>query len=175
MREVFLLFTHLPFDKTTARGYTAPMEKNDYLTNLGPCGLHCGGCFAFVESDIKNASTALKRSLGNFGPYAARFVELLNEPRFSGHREFSEFLECLTNISCKGCRQESCKLFTHCHVRECSREHTVDFCFQCKEFPCDKTGFDEHLQKRWLKINRLMQEIGTEAYYDEIKDTVRYE
>ncbi len=151
------------------------MDKKDFLKYLGPCGLHCGGCFAFVESAIKKNAVALKQSLGNFGIYAERFTALLNDPRFDRYNDFSEFLDCLSEVTCKGCRQESCKLFSQCRVRDCSKEHTVDFCFQCKEFPCEKTGFDEHLQKRWLKINGRIQEIGAQAYYDEIKNTVRYE
>jgi hypothetical protein len=50
----------------------------------------------------------------------------------------------------------------------------VDFCFQCPEFPCDNTGFDEHLFKRSVQINLRIQEIGIEKYYEEIRDKPRY-
>lgn len=75
---------------------------------------------------------------------------------------------------CQGCRNDDCKLFKGCKVKECSRTKKVDFCFQCPEFPCENTGFDENLQKRWLAINKRMKEIGVEEYFAESKDNSRY-
>ena len=61
-----------------------------------------------------------------------------------------------------------------CNVRGCSEVKHVDFCFQCEEFPCNKTGFDEHLYNRHININNRMKEVGVEMYYEEIKDLPRY-
>lgn len=141
---------------------------------LGPCGLHCGKCFAFAKGDIADLSKNLKKALGNFDVYAKRFVEMLQEPVFSKYPCFSEFLEYLGTVSCQGCRKENCKLFKTCNVRPCSAEKNVDFCFQCSSFPCNNTGFDKHLYKRYVDINMRMKEVGAEKYYDEIKDIPRY-
>lgn len=141
---------------------------------LAPCGLHCGKCFAFTEGDIWKQSSRLKESLGNFDVYAERFVELLDEPIFLKYPDFKEFIAYLSSGTCKGCRSEQCKLFKSCNVRGCSEAKNVDFCFQCNEFPCTKTGFDEHLYKRHVNINSRMKEIGVEMYYDEVKDLSRY-
>jgi hypothetical protein len=56
----------------------------------------------------------------------------------------------------------------------CYKEKGVDFCFQCSEFPCDKTNFDPHLNNRWLQMNERMNAIGVEAYFEETKDVCRY-
>lgn len=152
------------------------MEQN-YETvknRLGPCGLHCGKCFAFAEGDIHNLSKKLEVALGNFDVYAERFTDMLDEPVFQKYPDFKEFLHYLTTASCKGCREEKCKLFKDCGVRLCSEEKGVDFCFECSEYPCEHTGFDEHLHKRHIAINERMKEIGAQAYYDEIKDKSRY-
>lgn len=141
---------------------------------LAPCGLHCGKSFAFIDGDIRNYSNRLKQSLGNFDVYATRFVELLHEPVFKKYPEFKDVLQHLTTADCHGCRAEKCKLFTNCKVRACSEEKNVDFCFQCKEFPCSYTGFDEHLYQRHVEINKRLKEIGVEAYYQEVKDLSRY-
>jgi hypothetical protein len=141
---------------------------------LSPCGLHCGKCFAFADGDIKKNSTALLQSLGNFGPYASRFTELLNEPVFANYPQFNELLTLFSTIECKGCRKEKCKLFSSCKVRDCHEQMKVDFCFQCSEFPCNNTGFDENLYKRSVEINHRMKSIGVEAYYNEVKDRPRY-
>jgi hypothetical protein len=59
-------------------------------------------------------------------------------------------------------------------VRDCYKSKGVDFCFQCDEFPCEKSNFDEHLKRRWIQINKRMKEIGIESYYQETKENPRY-
>ncbi len=141
---------------------------------IAPCGLHCGKCFAFVDGDVSKYSSALKKSLGNFDVYAERFVGMLNEPVFAKYPDFKEVLSYLSVASCQGCREEKCKLFKTCNVRACSEEKQVEYCFQCSQFPCENTGFDEHLYKRFVAINNRMREIGIEKYYEEVRDLSRY-
>ena len=150
------------------------MNYNNILNNLGPCGLNCSKCFAFENGTIKQLSSELKYNLGNFDIYAERFVELLDKPVFSKYPEFKEMLNHFANAECKGCRNDDCKLFQDCNVKQCSKDHSVDFCFQCEEFPCKKHGFDAHLEKRWITIQNKMMESGVESYYNEIKDLSRY-
>ena len=54
------------------------MTMNNSLVNkhLGPCGLHCGKCFAFAEGEIHQLSQQLEKALGNFDVYAQRFTEM---------------------------------------------------------------------------------------------------
>ena len=150
------------------------MAYEQIKTRLAPCGLHCGKCFAFADGDIRHQSLQLKESLGNFDVYAERFVDMLDEPVFKKYGEFKEMLAHFASVECKGCRQEMCKIFKTCQVRDCHEQKKVDFCFQCSDFPCNNTGFDQHLHKRSVDINRRMKEIGVEKYYDEIKDKTRY-
>jgi hypothetical protein len=150
------------------------VDYNQIKRRLGPCGLHCGKCFAFVAGDISRSSKKLKESLGNFDIYAERFVELIDEPVFKKYPDFKEMLSYFESVECGGCRKEKCKIFKGCKVRDCYEEKGVDFCYQCPDFPCNKTGFDEHLHKRSVDINRRIKEIGVEEYYDEIKDKPRY-
>jgi len=148
--------------------------KYDIKNSFGPCGIFCEKCFAFSNGIIKKSSTALENALGNFDIYAERFSELLNEPVFHEYPNFKKLLKYFTSVECNGCRKEQCKLFVNCKVRDCYKIKGVDFCFQCPEFPCNNTGFDEHLYKRSIKINLRIKEIGIEKYYEEIKDTPRY-
>jgi hypothetical protein len=150
------------------------MEYEQIKKRLAPCGLHCGNCFAFKGGDIVESSRQLRNSLGNFDVYAERFAELLDKPVFKKYPEFKEMLEYFSVADCSGCRNERCKLFKNCKVRSCSEQKGVDFCFQCPDFPCGNTGFDEHLNERSVKINRRMEEIGVGEYYREIKDKPRY-
>lgn len=140
---------------------------------VAPCGLHCGKCFAFKDGEIHKLSRELRKNLGNFAPYAKRF-EIQLDPVFEKYREFKQFLDYLAESECEGCRKEKCKFYGNCKVRSCTEEKGVDFCYQCREFPCSKTGLDENLYQRHVAINHRMKEIGVEAYYEEIKDKPRY-
>lgn len=150
------------------------MKETEIKDRLAPCGLHCGKCFAFIGGDIKKHSSNLTIELGNFDIYAERFIDLLEEPKFGNYPEFKELLSYFSTVDCKGCRKEKCKLYKNCKVRVCVEEKNVDYCFQCSEFPCNKTGFDENLHKRSIHINNRIKEIGIEKYYNEIKDKPRY-
>jgi hypothetical protein len=50
----------------------------------------------------------------------------------------------------------------------------VDFCFQCNEFPCERTVFDPDLKDRWIAMNARMKEVGVQTYLLETKDLCRY-
>ena len=153
---------------------TESMGYEFIKTRLSPCGLHCGKCFAFSEGKICQLSQELKYNLGDFDVYAERFVTMLDEPIFLKYSDFKEMLEFFSKGKCKGCRNEKCVMFKSCKVRECSENEGVDFCFECSNFPCNNTGFDEHLYKRWKDINVKMKMDGVETYYNEIKDKPRY-
>lgn len=150
------------------------MDYNTIKNRLAPCGLHCGKCFAFADGEIKAASQKLQQALGNFEVYAQRFVDVIDEPIFKKYPDFKVLLSYFSSVECNGCRNEKCKIFSECKVRECHESKSVDFCFQCLDFPCSHTGFDEHLHKRSVDINIRMKEIGVEKYYEEIKDIPRY-
>ncbi len=99
---------------------------------------------------------------------------MLDEPLFAKYPDFKELPALLAKEKCNGCRKEKCVLFKTCKARGCAEEKSVDFCFECPEFPCTHTGFDQHLQKRRKAINLKMRAGRVETYYDEIKDKSRY-
>jgi hypothetical protein len=148
--------------------------QQDLLDKFGPCGLLCEKCFAYDKGPIRFHAEQLQQNLGNFDNYANRFVILLDEPKFGNYPVFKEFLKLISAANCVGCRKQDCHLFNDCKVKDCYKEKRVDFCFQCTDFPCDHTGFDENLNQRWLKINQKIIDIGLENYYNEIKDKPRY-
>lgn len=127
------------------------MNHPNILNTLGPCGINCQKCFAFNNGSIKKNSEALKNDLGNFEVYAKRFSELLDAPIFNKYQEFKVMLDYFASSNCLGCRKQECHLFKSCNVRVCHKTKSVDFCFQCNEFPCNHTGFDSHLEQRWIK------------------------
>lgn len=150
------------------------MKNNlDIKDRIAPCGLHCGKCFAFMYGEIHDASVKLRDNLGDFEPYAKRFSVLI-DPVFDKYCAFHKMLDYFAQAQCGGCRKEECKFYKKCKVRACTAEKGIDFCYQCSEFPCDHTGLDENLYERSVTINRRIEEIGLEAYYNEVKDLPRY-
>ena len=147
------------------------MSGKDILADLAPCGLSCRKCFAFKDGSIGKLSRSLHERLGNFDVYAERFSAFL--PAFKDYPAFKRLLVYLASADCEGCRKGSCK-WPDCGVQACYRNMGVDFCFECHEFPCDKTNFDEHLQKRWIYMQRRMKEVGAAAYCEETKGLPRY-
>jgi hypothetical protein len=147
------------------------MTYEDILQDLAPCGLSCRKCFAYSEGDIARHSRALKDGLGNFDVYAERFSAFL--PEFKDYQAFRDLLAYLANADCRGCRNGACK-WPDCGVAACDSGKGVDFCFQCDEFPCDKTNFDPHLRKRWINMQNRMKAIGVEAFYGETRNKPRY-
>jgi len=147
------------------------MLYKDILNHLAPCGLNCHKCFANSDGEIRNTSMKLQNLLGSFDIYAERFSSFL--PIFKKYPSFKALLTYLTENNCPGCRKGSC-LYHDCGVRNCYKAKKVDYCFQCDEFPCKKTNFDSHLERRWKQINNRMKEIGIEAYYQETKKISRY-
>ena len=147
------------------------MEYKEILNHLAPCGLSCRKCFAYTQGEIGMHSKELQRLLGNFDIYAERFSAFL--PEFKNYPTFKKMLAFIAEPDCIGCRKGAC-IYPNCGVVDCYKTIGVDFCFQCDEFPCEKTNFDPHLKRRWIKMNNRMKEIGVEAYYEETKDLCRY-
>ncbi len=133
------------------------MKTEQIKDCLAPCGLCCETCFAHVDGDIRNYSLKLKEKLGNFQINAKRFETLLDNPVFKKYIDFKEMLDYFASKNCKGCRNEQCRLFKDCGVRPCHQEKQIDFCYQCDEFPCNRTNFDTRLYKGWVMINEKIK------------------
>jgi hypothetical protein len=147
------------------------MEYASILEGLAPCGLSCEKCAGYANGRIREHAERLRDLLGEFGRYAEKFSAFL--PAFKNYPAFREMLDHFCGADCAGCRKGSCAN-PGCGVRTCFRRKGVDYCFQCGEFPCDKTNFDPDLKERWVRTNARMREIGVEKYYEETKDLPRY-
>ncbi|MDR3567755.1 MAG: DUF3795 domain-containing protein [Syntrophobacteraceae bacterium] len=150
------------------------MEYERILSAIAPCGLSCETCFARVDGGIHQLSRELREKLGNFSAYAKRFENMLEAPVFEKYPDFEAMLDYFCSNNCNGCRSEQCRLFKDCGIRPCHQEKGVDFCFQCEEFPCSKTNFDESLRRAWVLINEKIRKTGIEQYYEKTRRRPRY-
>ena len=150
------------------------MLYEQILSAMAPCGFSCETCFARVGGDIQRRSLELRQKLGAFAPYAKRFEKMLEAPVFNKYPDFEAMLDHFASENCNGCRSEQCRLFKECGIRPCHQEKGVDFCFQCEEFPCAKTNFDESLHQVWVLINEKIRQTGIEKYYEKTRSRPRY-
>lgn len=150
------------------------MASEKIKASIAPCGLCCETCFAHVDGDIRRYSLKLKEKLGKFNTYAKRFETMLDNPIFKKYPDFMEVLEYLSSENCRGCRNEQCRLFKDCGVRTCHQEKQVDYCFECDQFPCNNTHFDQALYKGWVMINQKIREKGLETFYEKSLTRPRY-
>jgi hypothetical protein len=146
-------------------------KDEEILKTLAPCGLNCRKCIANNDGEIKNVSVRLQELLGSFDRYAERFSDFL--PVFKNYPAFKELLAYFIKADCGGCRAGACK-YPNCGVRDCYKQKAVDFCFQCDEFPCEKSNFDPDLKHRWIQMNNRMKDIGVESYFQESRNLPRY-
>lgn len=151
-------------------------KKNNYpdyiLKDLAPCGLSCRKCLYKIDGEIAVHSSRLAELFGdNFEPYAERFSTFM--PEFKDYNSFRHFIDFLGKASCTGCRKGN-GCYPGCVTASCTKEKSVDFCFECSEFPCTKVNFDKNLKERWISMNSTMKEIGPEKYYEETEDKCRY-
>lgn len=141
---------------------------------LAPCGLDCLKCYSHVEGPIGYHARRLQELLGpNFALYAERFSRV-GLTRFDDYLQFKDVLSYLASPDCRGCRKGNGCKWPGCGVRKCLVERGIAFCYQCDEFPCRNTGFDPHLENRWVVMNVWMKEIGPERFLLETLDEPRY-
>lgn len=147
------------------------MEYNDALKHLAPCGVDCVRCADYEHGDIKQLSLNLIQLLDNYGRVARMKAE--TKPLFNKYSQFAEILTSFSQASCSGCRGENVLCFIKCTAKTCHKEKSVDFCFQCDEYPCDKQ-FANRLREHWKQRNDRMKEIGIIEYYFEQVKLPRY-
>jgi hypothetical protein len=147
------------------------MEYEEIVRRLAPCGVDCSRCVDCDGGEIRRLALRMLELFGNYERLA--LLKADSDPAFKKYPEFRTLLTRFSEASCGGCRSDHPHCPFQCSVRTCYREEGIDFCFQCKAYPCEK-GLGCPLGERWKKMNDLMQETGVEAYYDEQAKNPRY-
>lgn len=159
------------------------MEKETLLHRVAPCSLLCYTCLASKDGAFSECGPRLDRYCEGVCEFLTEVCGLTGEERAKHEAFFEEFHGALKQLSggaCQGCRSDvKSGCLGDCVVPDCIKQHGVDFCGECKEFPCQmaKEYFSKNhpsLGKRWEKGNLRIREIGIEGYYEEMKDISHY-
>jgi Protein of unknown function (DUF3795) len=143
----------------------------EILDRLAPCGLDCHRCVMCSDGVVKRSAAALVAALEGFENMAPRVTA--RAPALEGYRQFADVLAVFAGASCTGCRGGGSTL-PFCAARTCFREQGVDYCFQCREYPCKRNQYPESFEERWRANNDRMREVGVEQYYRESLQQPRY-
>jgi len=72
-----------------------------------------------------------------------------------------------------GCSEGSCRAgggWSDCPIRICCKETGVDFCYECRKFPC-KTFLEHPLfGERFVSIQREIKEMGLKKWVERQKE-----
>ena len=147
------------------------VEQEELQKKVAPCGLLCHTCTGAVDGVIRKHSQALLAYLENYDRFAKIFS--YHEPRLKKYPEFKDVLLFFSEAGCEGCRSGNCP-YPGCQISPCIIEKGYDFCFECKDFPCERVDAESPLRANWIKANERMKEIGVQAYFDEFKVKSHY-
>ena len=156
---------------TKEAGVEEEISYRTAVERLAPCGIDCERCVMYAEGRIRRLATGLAEALQGFDKMAARITDRF--PQLAGYGDFQEILALLGSASCAGCRQGGSTL-PFCAARTCHAEQGVDFCFQCRDYPCERNDYPANLVERWRSCNDRMREVGVERYYRESREKPRY-
>ncbi len=151
---------------------TKTVDSQRYL--IAPCGLDCSRCVGCSNGNVAVHASEIAKNLGNnFEVYADRLKEF--NPAMKNYSDFRVLLDKLAAPDCEGCRSENKICLPSCKISECVKEHEIEFCFECSEFPdCENTGLTEPLLTRWKTNNLIMHKKGVDEYIKLQAEKPRY-
>lgn len=149
------------------------------LDSMAPCSLLCYSCPGFVRGVISGLAEKLHTYLKGCYEFQVECPPDDNNSRAEAVRKFDESLVRFTKPRCSGCRNNPDPICTvkGCFILECTKEHNVDYCGDCSEFPCHKVGtalFHPTVLKRWLRGNRRIKEVGAMQFFVEERGKSHY-
>ncbi len=151
---------------------------------IAPCGLYCGTCAFYRESEIRKTAIRMGKMLAGFKVLAKMYEDAA--PELKDYPKFARVLDYLTKQNCRSCRLgggtakgPACQS-KECPIIVCLSRRGVDFCFECSKFPCEEIpavfkAQSSDLAKIWLGCNKEMKRKGLDRYLKKKKNEPRYD
>lgn len=157
----------------TRQAKESGVDRQVIINNMGACGVSCRECIVYEKGDIRYHSSELLSLLGGLDISHAASQRTQGQEEFDHYAELQQSLRRLAEPTCKGCRHGGLATGA-CRIARCVRENGIDFCHECSEFPCDRSGLDEPFKGWWVRTNRRIKRIGLSKYYEETRNLTRY-
>ncbi len=149
------------------------------LKDVAPCSLFCSTCTGCQYGEISYHANELLRLLEGHAEFLDKNLKEEYRHKLEEYKLFSMKLKKYANPKCGGCRngQATACSIEGCIILECTKQHGVDFCGECFEFPCDKvntTIYKETTINKCLVGNQQIKDNGINKYYEDNKDIPHY-
>ncbi len=150
------------------------MERNEILKKVAPCSLMCHTCSGYNNGVICSSAKTLLKYLEGMEDFYEKHIPDAVE----SYNNFENVLCMYSNADCSGCRStehNGCSI-DGCFLLECTKNHNVDFCGECDEFPCEKTSelFEDEVYKQWLEGNQKIRDCGIESFWESNSENPHY-
>lgn len=158
------------------------MNKQKLLHYVAPCSLFCYTCPGLKDGAISESATKLCNYFKGY--YDFNDANMPEQYR-SWLKDFESFygkLNGYTKSKCPGCRNNPSSgmgCIEGCVVPRCAKDHGIDFCAECSEFPCQKAKdffatINNVIVQDWENGNQRIKEVGIENYFNEKKNVSHY-
>lgn len=158
------------------------LTKEELLNYIAPCSLLCFTCPAYKNGVISKCASTLCDYFEGY--YDFNDVNIPDQYRswLAEFKAFYDKLERYKKRPCVGCRNNPSSgsgCIEGCIIPTCIREHNIDFCGECSNFPCEKASnfykkINEIIFSDWYNGNLRIKEIGVKQYFNEKKDVSHY-
>lgn len=116
--------------------------SEEILKAIAPCSMFCSTCTGCQYGEISYHARELLHFLAGHEEFLDKNLEKKYRHKLDEFKAFNKKLKKYANPKCAGCRNgraSNCSI-KGCFIPECVKEHNVDFCAECSEFPCDKVN-----------------------------------
>jgi hypothetical protein len=128
------------------------MEIKDLITY---CGAYCGHCARYHGYTVFREAVSTVREIADAHGFQHWMPGAVKDFDYTEFRKGMAFFSNAESwLVCRG----SCKNGDgrhDCPMRNCCRERGIDICFDCTNFPCEKTTRNEEIVKRAREYKNL--------------------
>ncbi len=152
---------------------------DEILNAVAPCSLFCSTCTGCQYGEISYHAKELLHLLEGHEEFLDNNLKKEYRHKLDEFKIFHKQLKKYAVPKCGGCRNggaTGCSI-KGCIILECTKKQHIDFCAECKDFPCDKVNvsiYKKSVIEKWLKGNQQIKDIGIEKYYEENKRKPHY-
>lgn len=145
-------------------------SKNEILDAVAPCAFCCFTCAAMKGGVLEETSVKLRHYMEGYYEFNRKNLPFKYRAYSKKIKLLTEGLDLLSNRPCRGCRAGAdprCCI-PNCFISECAERHEVDFCGECRDFPCEKAldFFKGDTLAQWKFNNEMIKKGGVESYYE---------
>ncbi len=157
------------------------MTREKLLECVPPCGLLCYTCPGFKDGAIKEHSEALLKLQEGYREFLDEKLPEEYRHVLEEHDKYIEKLKRDSTPSCPGCRKidgNGPGCIKDCFIPSCTKEHNIDFCGECTEFPCTKIEksniYGKEAKKGFYEGSLFIKENGAEKFFEVNKGISHY-